>query len=219
MEKAFTITRIAIQGKRKKSYAAYSGEVLLFEINEDTLVHYALHKDIRLEEAVIHQIRHHNDLSECTAQAFRYLARRAHLGRELATKLRQKGYPRPLIDDTLALLEEKQLLDDGAFIRMYIREKIKLAHSGPLIIQKKLQEKGADRDIVSEILTKEYSEERQTTEALTVLRKKFQAVAQLPKLKQKEKLRRALQGKGFFGNVVPHALRIFEKENSDTNNQ
>ncbi len=216
MDSTFIISKIAVEGKRKKLFAIYSGDALLCEINEDTLVHFALHKGKSLTAPEIRHIRHYNDLFDCRAQALRYLARRAHLSAELKNKLRQKGYSNPLIEETLQLLDQNGLLDDPAFIRMYIREKIKLAHSGPLLIKKKLMEKGALPVQAEEHIQQLYPEEKQLGEALSLLKKKAPALCRIPDKKRKEKLRRTLQGKGFFGNVIQQAMVLYNEENHDT---
>ncbi len=207
MRTTFTVSRIAVQGKRKKVYAVYSDAILLFEINEDTLVHFALSKGVELTSEKIESIRYTNDLNECRAQAYRYLSRRAHLSRELATKLRHKGYSQLLIDDALAQLIKNKLLDDREFIHLFIREKINISLSGPLLISKKLQEKGANRDEVDEILSTDYPEELQMEIAGRVIRKKTKVLAGLSGRQQLDKLRRALKCKGFYGAPLSRALQ------------
>ena len=90
---------------------------------------------------------------------------------------------------------------------MFIREKINLSLSGPLYIRKKLQEKGANRDVVDEILATDYPEELQLDIAERVIRKKTKAISGLSAQQQYDKLRRTLKSKGFYGAPLTNALQ------------
>lgn len=75
------------------------------------------------------------------------LARREHGRRELARKLRLRGYAQQEIDGLLDALEADNLLDDNRYVSVFIRSRA-LRGMGPLKIAGELQKQGLDRHVI-----------------------------------------------------------------------
>lgn len=86
--------------------------------------------------------------AECEAAAVRLLARREHARRELAAKLRQRGFRSDVVETVLAALEERGLLSDERFAEEYVRYRYNRGY-GPLRIRAELQERGVDDAIAN----------------------------------------------------------------------
>jgi len=203
------ITKIEIQKKNKSRYSLYSGENFLFGVTEDTLLHFSIFKGKEFSEEEIREIFNYEQVSRCLSQAYRYLARRPHLQKELERKLRVKKYSRPIIERTLEHLREKKYLNDEDFIRRFIKEEIRLKKSGPLRIAQKLFQKGAAPEAVKHVLQKTYPEEIQRQTAAVLVQKKWPVLKSAYPQKAALKLFSFLKQKGFYmetiKTVLPHS--------------
>ena len=93
-------------------------------------------------------------------------------------------------------------MDDDAFIKMFVQEQINLKKNGPLIIKKKLLEKGARTTVIDPILSEDYTEEMQIKNAKKLFQSKIKTIDQDDEKKIKEKMFRFLQQKGFAWMII-----------------
>jgi regulatory protein len=79
--------------------------------------------------------------------ALSLLSVRARSRRELSDRLRRKGFERALIDATLEQLAEAGWVDDAAFARALVRDRLRLRPRGPGRMAQELRHRGvSDRD-------------------------------------------------------------------------
>ena len=202
-----SISLTKIEKLKNKRYGLYiEDDTFLFDIDEDTLVHFALSKGQVYAQSKIDEIRRHDEYISCLHQAFRYLERRPHLKKELYRKLKQKSFPERSIDQTMDYLEEKQYLDDLDFIRRFINDQVRLKKNGFLLIKKKLIEKGAKQEDAERLLLLYYNENLQVANAKALLEKKKSKLIETDSNKAKQKLVRHLQQKGFPWRIIETAL-------------
>ena len=166
------ITKIETQKKNKKRFNLFSDDVFLFGISEDTYVHFHIQRDKEYSDKELQEIQNHDEIMQCQAQALRYLSRRPHLRNELLRKLRQKMFESEIIYKTLNRLLDLGYINDRDFIERFISDEIRLKKSGPLIIKKKLLEKGASQSDIDEILGNSYSVQDQLENAQALFNKK-----------------------------------------------
>ena len=205
------ISKIEIQKKNKARYSLYSDDVFLFGVTEDTLIHFGIGKGKEYSEKELHEIQRYEQVSLCLQQSYRYLQRRAHLKNELRTKLRQKKYPNDIIDQALEILGQKKYLDDAAFIGQFIKDALSLKKMGPLLIKQKLFAKGADRQLVEEILSASYAQNQQTRNALSLAQKKKRSLSG-DSAKLKQKLFAFLKQKGYETDTILTVLAEVNRE-------
>ena len=192
------LTKIEVQKKNKKRYSLYSEDIFLFGVSEDTLVHFNIQKDLDYSEEKLQEILKYEEVMLCLGQAYRYLARRPHLESELKRKLRLKEFDNVAIADAINRLRRNKYLDDRDFIRRFISDQIRIKKNGPLLINKKLMEKGAVRLDIEEILESAYPETEQIINAQYLYDKKANSL-------KKEDLKRLyahLQQKGFSWDII-----------------
>ncbi len=79
------------------------------------------------------------------------LSRRDHSKKELADKLKQKGYGNDF-EEVFEKLESYGYLDDERFARNYVKQLIDFKAFGKMRLKQELIKKGIDRDLISEIL-------------------------------------------------------------------
>ena len=197
------ITKIEVQKKQKNYFNLYiEDDVYLFSVTEETLLHFGISKNKDFSDNELESIQSYDQKMRCVYQAYRYLSRRPHLNAELKRKLLAKKFSNSMIEQTLKYLNQKNYMDDEAFIKMYMQEQINLKKNGPLIIKKKLLEKGAHSSAIDPILLEGYPEELQIENAAKLFQNKIKSIREEDEKKVKEKLFRFLQQKGFGWPVI-----------------
>ena len=131
-----------------------------------------------------------------------YLARREHSRRELQDKLFRKGFPETVAARVIAELETAGQLSDERYAEGLIRVRWERGY-GPLRIQRELQQKGVDPEIVGRLL--DFSAREWADSLQRVRRKKFGA--QLPKtFAERARQLRFLHTRGFTSDQLQQAL-------------
>lgn len=202
------ITKIEFLKKHKQTFALYSDDVFLAEISDDTLVKFAITKDRIFSTKEFKDILDYNNLVTCLNQSYEYLRRRPHLKRELYTKLKNKNFSGQVIEQTLKELQERKYLNDNEFIEMFIRDRIRERKSGPLLIKKKLIEKGAPQSLTDNRLQELFPENLQIEIIQTLVSKKLPDLSELSNLQDKQKLIRFILGRGFSWSLIERALKM-----------
>lgn len=192
------ITKIEVQKKNKKRFSLFGDAAYLFGVSEDTLVHFNIQKGQEFSDEDLLDIQNYENIIQCLAQAYRYLARRAHLEAELKRKLRSKEFDKEIISEACKRLKKNNYLDDRAFIRQFISDEMRLKRNGPLLIYKKLLQKGADRENINELLEAAYPEKTQIENARVLYAKK----AASSKNPDAQKIYAYLQQKGFPWDII-----------------
>jgi regulatory protein len=196
-----------IEKVKKNRYALYAqGGSYLFDVDEDTLVHFALAKGQSYTQSEIAEIHRYDGFIRCLHQAYRYLERRPHLKKELERKLKKKDFSEYSITKTIDYLLEKRYLDDSDYIRRFISDQIRLKRNGFLLIKKKLMEKGANQEEAERILLLDYTENLQISNAKALYEKKKAALKEEDPRKARQKLIRHLQQKGFSWKIIESAI-------------
>lgn len=91
--------------------------------------------------------------------ALRLLAHRARARRELERRLRRKNYPGRLVREVADELEERGYLDDLAFARSWIADRLRLRPRGRLALRAELRKKGVDAGTVERALDDAFAPE------------------------------------------------------------
>ena len=145
--------------------------------------------------------------------ALRLLGRRAHSRKELARKLRQRGYPDPVIEEVLRKCEAHHYIDDAAACDSYCRELIRKG-AGPWMIRQRLVGRGINNSLIESVLETRYPQDvvRVTARAVAA-RKRDQLAARLSeKGAINARLARFLNHRGFPMDII-HA--VIEEHSDD----
>jgi len=191
------ITRIELQNPRKKLYSLYQDDTFLVEISEDTLVQFAISKGKTFTHESFAKIIKYDKVNACLVQAYNYLQRRPHLKAELVGKLKTKQYTQDIIDGAMLSLQDKKYIDDKACVKMFINEAMRMEKSGPMIIKKKLSEKGASMQLIEELLDDLFPIEKQVFIAQKLLISKNSKMDEPQLQKRKQKLLQFGINRGF----------------------
>jgi regulatory protein len=138
--------------------------------------------------------------------AFRILARRDHTCKELAVKLRQKGFDSVAVDGALARCRELGYLDDAKTAAIIAGHLVKNGY-GPLRVRQTLGQKGLDDALIEKALACCGDEEAQVLSARRMLEKKTSQLGREPDpWKRRQKAYRFLIGRGFTSTVINRAI-------------
>lgn len=145
---------------------------------------------------------------------------------ELAGRLKRKDVPGPIIRDCLDRLEEEGLVDDDAFARAFVRDRIRLKTRGRARLRSELRRKGISAEVAGAAIAEVFEEEDVSDEQLAVDAALGWLARQSPRI-QKGLLeppfsdaggrsRRRLQGylarRGFRGSTLYRAVEVAEEE-------
>lgn len=91
--------------------------------------------------------------------ALRLLSHRARARRELERRLRRKDFPGRLVREVADELEERGYLDDAAFARAWIADRLRLRPRGRLALRTELRKKGVDAAVIEGALDDAFAAE------------------------------------------------------------
>lgn len=89
--------------------------------------------------------------------ALRLLAHRARARKELERRLRRKDFPGRLIREVADELEARGYLDDRAFARSWIADRLRLRPRGRLALRTELRKKGVDPGVIDQALDEAFA--------------------------------------------------------------
>lgn len=144
-------------------------------------------------------------LQKAKNYAFLLLKFRLRSEKEIAQRLKQKGFAQGTIEQVVSFLREKQFLDDKIFARTWIESRLKRPF-GIRRIKEELKIKGVAPQTISEEwgqLRDKYPEEQIVFE---IARQKFSKLRNIDKVKAKSRIYGYLLRRGFSAELVMDAI-------------
>jgi regulatory protein len=182
-----------------------NGETLT--VNEDLKSKYGLRPAMDISEDRFLTLKNEAERRAAYDKAIELLSYREHSSRELKTKLQQKGYSASLANEILKQMIAKNYLDDRRFAKLYFRELMRQRKFGPLMIKKKMLEKGVDnKDIDSRLASVSPEEWEQI--AGDILNKKMSKFRRKPE-NMREAMLNQLIRKGFVYDTVRNVINKY----------
>jgi len=156
------------------------------------------------------------DLAAAKQKAYRLLSARPHSEKELARKLREKGFPAAVIKEALENLLDLKYLNDASFADSWARNLAANKLWGNRKIIASLQEKGVAAPLIDEAVLsarRELPEE----EAIAILLRKRGARRKATTLdiKEKQRIFQYLMGRGFPPGLILNKLGKRAEEEID----
>lgn len=94
-------------------------------------------------------------------QALRYVARRMRTEQEVRLYLERQGSAPDDIDEIVQYLYSYGYLDDEAFVRAYVNDRVLFHPCGRYLIEAKLKEKGVSRSVRNKVLDEVFPLEKE----------------------------------------------------------
>lgn len=153
--------------------------------------------------------------------ALELVARRPYSRQELRRRLLRKGFTRGVVDESLSALESQRLVDDGAFARSFVRDRLRLRPRGKRRLSQELREKGIDPATIDGAVDEVFAEQDVREDALATRAALAWLSRQRPEVRQglarkdrspeRERATRRLSGflarRGFGGEAARKAMQ------------
>jgi regulatory protein len=134
--------------------------------------------------------------------AIRYLVYRDRSRSEIVQYLKEKGFSGNSTDETIAFLEDNDYINDPRFAMQFGRSRIKNKKVGKLRLERELRDKGLKTSIIDLTLGSLYEEHNERELAMACAKKKFDSFSSSDIEKQRGRLARFLDRKGFHTSLV-----------------
>src|SRR5699024_4576626 len=172
----------------------------------DVLVRFQLTKGQSLSDEDIDAITEEESSQRAYVQAVRYLSYRMRSIQEMEDYLKKKAIDRKRIEQVMVRLIEEKLLDDNAFAKAYVRDRIRQTSKGPKIIINELMTKGI-RHPIAHRAVQQYDYESQLETVMKWLQKEYKKKSIHSFQKRQEQLKVKLMHKGFEHDIINEAFQ------------
>jgi regulatory protein len=131
------INKLKKIGKNKYRVYFNNTDLVLYE---DIILKYELLLKSDIDEELIDEIIEDNRNYEVYDMALSYIEVKMRTRKELFKYLTNKGFSPSLVNETLDKIDKLGLLDNKAYIRAYINDKVNLSNDGPYKIKSSLMD-------------------------------------------------------------------------------
>jgi regulatory protein len=137
--------------------------------------------------------------------ALKILSRKRASRKEIAQKLRKRGYTDEEIESAISYLEESHYIDDNELLSDYIKLLVEKKHYGPERVVAFLMKKGFESEKVRESLIHQYTENDFIQNAIEFINKKFKSINKDDE-KTRQKIIRSLSYRGYNWDLIERVL-------------
>lgn len=146
-------------------------------------------------------------LEQAKQAALKFVAVRMRTTGEVRQMLAKKGYPAPVAEQAVAFLKQYQYLDDRAYCRSWIHDRVQFHPCGRQKMAVDLAKKIADRQLIADSLADCFPEELELELAVAAAQKKLGGSRAAV---SREQLGRFLYSRGYGGSVISRVLQTEE---------
>ena len=195
------ITGVHQDQKQKQRYHIYVEDAFAFSVHEDILVKYNLFKGTEVDESFYQEIVLAEEKHKAYLAALRYLGIRPRTGNQLQSYLLEKGFSSEIAEEVCRSCKEQKYLDDQAFARQWVDERLRLKPRSSYMLRMELQQRGVEKAIVEEAVSA-VSREDELSAARALIEKKVRRLQGPPNPDEERRLLSMLMRKGFSHTIV-----------------
>lgn len=201
------VTAITEQKRNTGRYNIFIDGAYAFALPMQDILYFKIKEGQELAEDKVAFIRKNLVYIKAQDTALRMLGYKMRTAWEIRRKLEEKEFAADVIEDVVAFLEKYGYVDDRAYCRSFIRERLRLQPKGAYALRMELQQRGIARGLIEEILAE--TEIDEAGDALRWLEKRTKGI--LPATpKEKKRLVDFLLRKGYSYSVIEAAFRELE---------
>ncbi len=171
------------------------------------MLKYGLASGDEVTEKQIEDIRGFDEYIYGKKIAFDYLSYRIRTISEIKKRLKKAKLQDETIDKVIAHLKELKLVDDEAFARQLVAEKIKNKPTGKRMLEKKLYEMGIPKQVSEPVINELLDEETEKALALKTYEKLFPKLQGLDRQEARKKIFAKLASRGFNFDIINEIIR------------
>ena len=207
------ITKLEVQKKNSKRCSVFINEEFAFGIDIDAIGMYDIQKGNQYTQEEYEELLKALQYEKAKFAALRYVGYSPRTIKETTEKLHTFEYDEIIITKTIEFLKSYGYLDDIEYANNFIRNRIKQKRQGRHKIIYDLIHRGISKDVSSPIL--EGYEEEEYEGALYLYYKKTKG-KELLDSKEKAKITRYLQGRGYPFDIIRAAMEEGGQECQDS---
>jgi regulatory protein len=192
------ITAVVRKPHRAGRVDVYVDGEAAFDVPRDTARKSALKPGRIIEREEIDAIVAREQRRQVMEAAAGLLARRPRSEREVRSRLGQRKFASPLIDETIARLKELQLIDDASFARFWAEARDRTSPRGRRLVTQELRTQG----VAAELAADATSELRDQDAAYRLASGRMRTLALLDYPAFRTRLSALLQRRGFGWDTV-----------------
>jgi len=145
-----TITALVAQQKNKERVNVYLDGEFAFGLAAIEAVR--LKRGQVLSDADIDRLRSADEAEKAHEKALRYLANRPRSEWEVRQNLKKAGFEAESVDRAVERLKSVALIDDAAFARYWVENRLRFNPRGAAALRQELRRKGIDRAVIDLVL-------------------------------------------------------------------
>jgi regulatory protein len=162
------------------------------------------HQDAELELA----LQQRELYARAWAHLQRLLKHRARSVKEARERLRRAGYPVEILERVIAEAIAQGQLDDEAFARLWVQDRLTLKPKGRVLLVRELKAKGVDDEIIERVLS-ELEPETEESLIRELIERQALRYTHLDLNTRKRRLYAFLRRRGFPPEMIRRALQEF----------
>lgn len=206
------ITRVVKEKKRKERFIVMTDDGSSYPVTSEILLKYALAPGKNLDADYLTEILLENENKMAMEASLLLLSYSQRSRKELAERLKLKGYSPKASAYALNRLEELKYLNDAALAKNILTLR-RLQGKGGELIKYEMLRKGIPRDIISETLAdNKLTSEEEAARALVLAKKKFRAARKLTPEKAAARVMGFLARRGFSPDITLKVMALLKKD-------
>jgi regulatory protein len=167
---AGTITALRVQAKDKQRVNVFIDGAFALGVSLNTLTREQLFVGKQLDEAAFTRLEASESSDKAYLTALQLLASRPRSAHEVADRLGRKGFAPEAADAAVARLRDLGLIDDAAFARSFVENRLTFRPKGASALRQELRRKGIDQATADEVLADDELLGDEAARAATVAR-------------------------------------------------
>ncbi len=207
-----TITDVRQQKKRSARRSIYINGEFAFGVGEETYVKFALFKGREVDEAFLEEVKQWDEIYHAKQSALNYVNARMRSRSEISQKLRDRGYGPEAVESALTFLHEYNMVDDAAFARAWVNDRLLKRATGRKKLEVELMRKGIDKETIAETLGRFFSEDFEIEQAMRAAEKKAGKIRHDDPRKWDQSMSAFLANRGFGWDVIRRVLEKYREE-------
>jgi regulatory protein len=198
-----TITKIEVQKKRKNRVSIFLDGEFFCGVPVALVPKLDLFQGKVVDEKEISQLVDKKLIEEAKQKIVRLFNRRMYSEKEITDKLRSKAYEDRIIDAVIRDLKAISLIDDLAFAKAFVSDRLHLKPQGSFRIAYELRKKGISEKIIQQTFSEQHVAETELERALAIAKKRLHVLSSIKdKRTKKRRLHNFLSRRGFSFQVI-----------------
>jgi regulatory protein len=181
----------------------------MLELCDEVAAKFLLSTGVEVDEHRWEEIREAHLRTEARRLAINYLSYRPRSSQEVVQYLVGKKIPPEIAETTAERLRGLKMIDDAAFARMTVRDRLRRGGAGPALLRELLVRKGIARRAAEAVIDELLPSDEQRASALRVARKRLQQLGgrrESPD-RRRQRIYDLLLRRGFASDVARGTLR------------